>query len=61
MRDLCATLFKDYHFGLGLIARNSGRTEFILDAEAVAAPERVLSQWVVASYRDRRPDGAAPG
>ena len=61
VRDLCAALFKDYQFGLGLIARNSGRTEFALDAEAVEAPERVLSQWVVASYRDRRPDGAAPG
>ena len=52
VRDLCETLFKDYQFGLGLIRRNSGRTEFLIPAGAVDAPDRVLSQWVVASYRD---------
>ena len=52
VRDLCESLFKDYEFGLGLIRRNSGRTEFLIPAGAVDAPDRVLSQWVVASYRD---------
>lgn len=52
VRDLCADLFKDYEFGLGLVRRNSGRTAFEIPAEAVPAPDRVLSQWVVASYRD---------
>ena len=50
VRDLCAGRFKDFHFGLNLIAQNSGRKEFVLDADAVQEPDKVLSQWVVASY-----------
>ena len=51
IRDLCAKLFKDYQFGLKLIAQNSGQREFTIDADAVQAPDKVLSDWVVASYR----------
>lgn len=51
VRELCATRFKDFHFGLKLIAQNSGRREFVLDVDAVDAPDKILSQWVVASYR----------
>jgi hypothetical protein len=51
VRDLCASRFKDFHFGLKLIAQNSGQREFVLDADAVQAPDRILSEWVVASYR----------
>lgn len=55
-RDLCEQLFKDYQFGLGLIRRNSGQSEFVIPPEAVDAPDRTLSQWVVASYRDPTED-----
>jgi endopeptidase Clp ATP-binding regulatory subunit ClpX len=51
VRDLCASRFKDYQFGLKLIAQNSGQQEFVIDADAVEAPDKVLSDWVVASYR----------
>jgi ATP-dependent Clp protease ATP-binding subunit ClpX len=51
VRDLCGARFKDYQFGLKLISQNTGQTEFRLDVEAVEQPERVLSDWVVASYR----------
>ena len=51
VRELCSQRFKDFHFGLKLIAQNSGRSEFVLDSDAVEAPDKVLSQWVVASYR----------
>ncbi len=51
VRDLCGQKFKDFQFGLKLIAGNTGRTEFTLDADAVAAPDKLLSEWVVASYR----------
>jgi len=51
VRDLCGTKFKDYQFGLKLISTNTGQREFTLPAEAVAAPDKVLSEWVVASYR----------
>jgi ATP-dependent Clp protease ATP-binding subunit ClpX len=55
VRDLCAGRFKDFHFGLKLIAQNSGQREFVVDTDAVNAPDKVLSEWVVASYR---PEGA---
>jgi ATP-dependent Clp protease ATP-binding subunit ClpX len=58
VRDLCADKFKDYQFGLKLIAQNSGRTEFVLDAEAVQAPDKALSDWVVASYRKPEQESA---
>ncbi|MBL9128836.1 MAG: AAA family ATPase [Verrucomicrobiales bacterium] len=58
VRDLCAEKFKDYQFGLKLIAQNSGQQEFLLDVEAVQRPDKVISEWVVASYRGGDP--AAP-
>lgn len=51
VRDLCATKFKDFQFGLKLISQNTGRNEFTVDVDAVDAPDKVLSDWVVASYR----------
>lgn len=51
VRDLCAARFKDFHFGLKLIAQNSGQREFELDVAAVESPDKVLSEWVVTSYR----------
>jgi endopeptidase Clp ATP-binding regulatory subunit ClpX len=50
MSDLCAHLFKDYQFGLNLIKKNTGRKEFVLNAEAVDAPDKFLSNLVVQSY-----------
>src|SRR5437867_5824326 len=51
VREFCAEKFKDYQFGLKLIAQNTGRKEFAIDADAVETPDKVLSDWVVASYR----------
>ncbi len=51
VRDLCAQKFKDFQFGLKLIAQNTGQQEFVIDKDAVEAPDRVLSEWVVSSYR----------
>jgi endopeptidase Clp ATP-binding regulatory subunit ClpX len=50
VRDFCATHFKDFQFGLKLIAQNTGRQEFVIDTDAVEAPDKVLSEWVVKSY-----------
>ena len=58
VRDLCAKRFKDFQFGLKLIAQNSGQREFVIDTDAVEAPDKVLSDWVVASYRDGGPKAA---
>ncbi len=51
VRELCAARFKDFQFGLKLIAQNTGQQEFIIDTDAVEAPEKTLSEWVVKSYR----------
>ena len=57
VRDLCAERFKDYQFGLKLVAQNTGRGEFSIDVEGVEAPDKVLSDWVVASYRKKEEGG----
>ena len=53
VRDLCAVRFKDYQFGLKLIAQNTGQQEFVIEPAAVREPDKVLSDWVVASYRSQ--------
>ena len=50
MKDLCSHLFKDYQFGLSLVKKNTGQTRFVLNGEAVDAPDRRLSELVVQSY-----------
>lgn len=59
VRELCAERFKDLQFGLKLIAQNTGRREFEIDVPLVEAPDKVLSEWVVASYRAPSSGGAA--
>jgi endopeptidase Clp ATP-binding regulatory subunit ClpX len=49
--DLCTELFKDYQFGLNLIKKNTGQTEFAIPKAALADPDKFLSDWVVSSYR----------
>ncbi|HZM03442.1 MAG TPA: AAA family ATPase, partial [Candidatus Saccharimonadales bacterium] len=51
VRDFCATRFKDFQFGLRLISQNTGQQEFMIDDDAVQAPDKKLSEWVVQSYR----------
>ncbi len=51
VRDFCAARFKDFQFGLKLIAQNTGQQEFTLDLDVIESPDKVLSDWVVASYR----------
>ncbi|MEP6603804.1 MAG: AAA family ATPase [Spartobacteria bacterium] len=50
MAELCAHLFKDFQFGLSLIQKNSGRNSFVLNAGAIDAPDKFLSDFVVQSY-----------
>jgi len=52
--------FKDYQFGLKLISQNTGREEFVIDVHSVEAPDKVLSEWVVASYREKEGGIACP-
>ncbi len=50
MAELCGHLFKEYQFGLGLIQKNTGLGKFVLNAGAVDAPDKFLSELVVQSY-----------
>ncbi|MEP7071591.1 MAG: AAA family ATPase, partial [Verrucomicrobiota bacterium] len=56
MAELTAHLFRDFHFGLNLVRKNSGQREFLLTAEAVDAPDKFLSDLVVQSYYPARPE-----
>ena len=49
--SLCRKLYKDYPFGLQLIASNNGEKVFVLPLRSVAEPDKYLSELVVASYR----------
>lgn len=60
VRQFCERAFKDYQFGLTLIKRNSGRMDFSLPERAVEDPDGLLSEWVVASYRNGQPDDTTP-
>lgn len=49
---VCKERFKDFQFGLKLIAQNTGQDEFTVDEKVVEAPDKTLSNWVVKSYRE---------
>src|SRR5260370_21861721 len=55
MNDLCAHLFKDYQFGLSLVKKNTGRTKFVLGAEAIDALDKCLSKLLVQSHSPPAP------
>ncbi len=49
-QELCAHLFKDFHFGLSLIQKNTAQKSFVLNGAAIDAPDKFLSELVVKSY-----------
>jgi hypothetical protein len=52
--DLCAHLFRDFHFGLSLVQKNSGQKKFRIPMTAVDTPDKFLSDLVVQSYYPAR-------
>ena len=52
-------LFRDFHFGLNLVRKNSGQSKFSLSASAIDAPDKFLSDLVVNSYYPARPENQA--
>lgn len=50
---LCENLFKDYEHGLKIIARNTGQTTFQIGKNGVKNPDKELSNWVVASFKEK--------
>ena len=57
IRALCEEKFRDFHHGLKLVSRNTSRTQFPITREVVEQPDKILSTWVVESFRLAR---AAP-
>ena len=54
VQEICKRLFKDYHFGLKLIYKNTGQAKFTLPVEAVEDPDGYISGLVVGSYKESR-------
>ncbi len=54
IRALCEEKFRDFHHGLKLVSRNTGRTQFPITRDVVEQPDKVLSTWVVESFRVAR-------
>jgi hypothetical protein len=46
---------------LKLIAQNTGQKEFTIDRNAVASPDKTLSEWVVSSYRPDQDGSSGKG
>lgn len=53
VREICTRRFSDFQFGLKLITQNTGQVEFVIDPATVNEPDKVLSEWVVESYRSK--------
>jgi endopeptidase Clp ATP-binding regulatory subunit ClpX len=54
IRALCEEKFRDFHHGLKLVSRNTGRTQFPITRDVVETPDKILSTWVVESFRVAR-------
>lgn len=50
--SLCNTLFQNLAYGLKIIARNEQKDTFILDKNFIADASKILSQWIVNSFKD---------
>lgn len=62
VRAICEEKFRDFQHGLKLIANNTGQTRFVITDAMLAAPDRELSQWIVASFKaaEGKPASAGP-
>lgn len=50
IRGFCESHFKDFEYGLKLLARNTGKTQYALGEEDVADPQATIAAWIKASY-----------
>ena len=57
MRAICEKKFKDFHHGLKIVSRNTNKQEFIIEREAASDPDKVLSDWVVESFKQKKAAG----
>ncbi len=60
IRAICEEKFRDFEYGLSLIARDTQRKSFTIDSKVVKNPGGELSRWVAESFRrqqDEPPSG----
>ncbi|NQZ69196.1 MAG: AAA family ATPase, partial [Lentisphaeria bacterium] len=50
IRALCDDKFKDYEYGLNLIARSNGKKRFEVTRNGVSDPDEALSKWVIQHF-----------
>ncbi len=56
LRDVCEEIFKDLPYGLKLIQKNTGTSNFVLPVESVPDADKWLSELVVKSYQGASQD-----
>jgi len=54
IRALCDRKFHDFHYGLTLISRNTGKSVFTITRKTMEDPDKELSRWVADSFKDLR-------
>ncbi|MEO0793578.1 MAG: AAA family ATPase [Verrucomicrobiota bacterium] len=52
LRTICDDQFKDFPHALNIIARNTGRSAFTITDETARNPDKDISEWVVASFKE---------
>lgn len=52
-REVCREILRDYEYGLNLIKKNTGRSEFLITGEVVDDPDGTLERWIKESYSAR--------
>ncbi|MFO1485408.1 MAG: AAA family ATPase [Verrucomicrobiaceae bacterium] len=57
---MCARLFKDYPFGLKLVTRATNETRFTIPADAIANPDKFVSELVVSACRGNNDETRIP-
>lgn len=55
IRAICEEKFKDFQYGLKLIAAKTGRSSFKITRATVDAPDRELSRWVMENFQNSSP------
>ncbi len=53
IEDFCRQTLKDYPYGLNLIRKNSGVSDFVITPDALEKPAETLSRWIMESFRSR--------
>jgi len=54
IRALCDRKFHDFHYGLTLISRNTGKSVFTITRSTIENADKELSRWVADSFKDLR-------